>query len=740
MRDEKAWKWLNENELSYRIWEKKYRHNNESFDAWLDRVSGGDQEVRQLIQNKDFIFGGRILSGRGVNDAKYSLSNCYVITPPEDNIESIFECATKMARTFSYGGGAGTDLSKLAPKGAIVRNSAKQSDGVVPFVELLSSVTGTIAQNSRRGAAIVTLDCTHPDIIDFINLKTDLNKCNFANISIKVNDEFMNAAINKQPWKLSFTRKETGETIEKEVNADDVLTLLAQRNWEMAEPGLLYWTRVESHNMLSQDPDFQYVSTNPCGEIPMASGNSCLLGSINLDQFVTNPFTNEAYIDLDKLRKVTDIAVRALNKVLDEGLPKHPLQEQKDAVRDWRQIGLGTTSLATALIRYGVTYGSVRSLDIVKIIYKTIAQQAILTSLDLAKKDGMYPNCKPELIVKSDFFKQFDWTEQEIADVRKYGLRNCQILTCAPNGSVGSMIGTGSTGIESLFALSYYRTTKTLENKDKTFKIDVPVVTEYKQATGNEDLPDYFVSVYSIDPLDRIRVQATAQQWIDGAISSTCNIPETATVEDVKNIYINAWKLGCKGCTIFRDNCKRTAILSTTEVKEETLPTSKLDSIVPVTRKELGKKLEGASYKCKNACGGLYITINNTPNGDLVEVFANPTKQGGCKANLESLTRQVSDAMRSGIKISSIIDSLAKTQCQACVRAKAKGEELDGSSCGDIVAKCIQDRYNELHNIKPTQVQKKQPGDGITTCPECGEKLRYESGCRSCSCGWSKCG
>lgn len=235
-RDKKAWKWLNENDLSYNIWEKKYRYNNESFDEWLDRVSGGDKEVRQLIQNKDFIFGGRILSGRGIANAKYSLSNCYVITPPEDNIESIFECATKMARTFSYGGGAGTDLSKLAPKGAVVRNSAKQSDGVVPFVELLSSVTGTIAQNSRRGAAIVTLDCTHPDIIDFINLKTDLNKCNFANISIKVNDEFMNAAVNKQPWKLSFTRKETGETIEKEVNADDVLTLLAQRNWEMAEP------------------------------------------------------------------------------------------------------------------------------------------------------------------------------------------------------------------------------------------------------------------------------------------------------------------------------------------------------------------------------------------------------------------------------------------------------------------------------------------------------------------------
>lgn len=228
--------WLNNDQLGIDIWEKKYRYNNETLDEWFDRVSGGNNIVKQSIINKEFIFGGRILAGRGITDAKYSLSNCYVITPPEDSIESIFECATKMARTFSYGGGAGTDLSKLAPKGAIVRNSAKHSDGVTPFMELLSAVTGSIAQNSRRGAAIITLDCSHPDVIDFINLKTDLNKCNFANISIKVTDAFMEAAINNQDWELSFTRKETGETISKIVNANDILTLLAKRNWEMAEP------------------------------------------------------------------------------------------------------------------------------------------------------------------------------------------------------------------------------------------------------------------------------------------------------------------------------------------------------------------------------------------------------------------------------------------------------------------------------------------------------------------------
>lgn len=481
--------------------------------------------------------------------------------------------------------------------------------------------------------------------------------------------------------------------------------------------------------MLSQDPDFQYVSTNPCGEIPMASGNSCLLGSINLDKFVVNQFTDKAYFDYEKLAEITTIAVRALNVVLDEGLPKHPLREQREAVRDWRQIGLGTTSLATALIRLGLTYGSKESMETVYCIYKTIAKHAIRASLDLAKKDGMYPKCKPELIVQSEFFKQLEFTQSEIDNVLKYGLRNCQILTCAPNGSIGSMIGTGSTGIESLFALSYYRTTKTLENKDKTFKIDVPIVSEYKQITGNKDIPKYFVSVYNIDPIDRIKVQATAQRWIDGAISSTCNIPESATIEDVKNIYIAAWKFGCKGCTIFRDNCNRVAILNN-EPKKENSSITTLNQIQPVSREEFGDVLTGSTFKKKTACGTLYITINKDEHGNIVEIFTNSSKNGTCKANLNGETRMASLALRAGVKVDEVIDQLKGIHCQSCAFAKAKGNNIDGTSCPDIMAKCIKEACtNKL--IKENTGEK---------CPECGQPVRHEGGCIVCSCGFSRCG
>lgn len=466
----------------------------------------------------------------------------------------------------------------------------------------------------------------------------------------------------------------------------------------------------------------------------MAAGNSCLLGSINLDKFVINQFTSDAKIDFEKLKHVTDIAVRALNVVLDEGLLKHPLQEQKDAVKEWRQIGLGTTSLATALIRLGIKYGSFESRKIVSEIYKTIAEQSIITSLDLAKKYGMYPKCKPELVVKSSFFTQFfDENNEVTKEVLKYGLRNCQILTCAPNGSIGSMIGTGSTGIESIFALSYYRTTKTLDSKDKVFKIDVPVVKEYKQLTGNDELPDYFVSVNDINSISRIKVQAAAQQYIDGAISSTCNIPEAATVNDVKAIYIEAWKSGCKGCTIFRDNCNRTAILSTK--KEEKQESPKFNYISPVSRKTMGTT-HGSTYCKKCACGTLYITTN-FKDGNLVEVFTHTSKGGICQANMNAVTRMISLGLRSGIKVAEIEDQLKGIHCPACQMNKAKGKLVDGSSCPDIISKVIKDTIIPETPVVSFNKENVAESD---KCPECGEKLMHTSGCVSCSCGFSRCG
>lgn len=425
--------YLESNQLSLDIWHKKYQINNESFEEWLDRVSGGNTYIRKLIKEKKFLFGGRILAGRGITGSRKTLSNCYCIAAPDDNLESIFEAAKKLARTYSTGGGCGLDVSHLRPKNSITHNAAKESTGPTSFMELYSYVTGLISQQGRRGALVLTLDCKHPDIEEFINLKTKQGICEKANISIRVSDEFMQAVIDDRDWVTEFTSKETG-TINKTFKAKDLLYLLAKRNWEWAEPGLLYWDRITSYNMLNNDSNFEYGGVNPCCEEPLPSGGSCLLGSINLSEFVIDPFSDYAKIDYDGLEEAVGIAVLGLNEVLNEGIMLHPLEEQRDSVRNWRQIGLGTCGLADMLIKLGIKYGSEKALTTVKEVYKTIAVTAVEASLELAKTAGCYPMCNKEKLVESSFIKFLNLPDNIIRDIKIYGLHNSQLLTCAPTG------------------------------------------------------------------------------------------------------------------------------------------------------------------------------------------------------------------------------------------------------------------------------------------------------------------
>lgn len=254
-------------DLQKDIYEQKYRFENESFDEFLDRVSGGNSEIKKLMKDKKFLPAGRILAGRGLNEKghKVTYSNCFVIESPEDNLESIFDTAKKMARTYSFGGGCGTDLSKLRPNNAKVNNSAKQTTGACSFAELYSMTTGLIGQKNRRGALMLTMNISHPDITEFIDLKTDLDKVTKANISVMITDDFMNAVKKDNDWEMKFEVKDTGEILTKTQRARDILRLLAKNNWDFAEPGALFWDRVENWHLNSEDPTFKYTSTNPCG-------------------------------------------------------------------------------------------------------------------------------------------------------------------------------------------------------------------------------------------------------------------------------------------------------------------------------------------------------------------------------------------------------------------------------------------------------------------------------------------
>ncbi len=738
--------WLNNEELPITIWEKKYRNGDENFEQWLDRVSGNNKEVKELIREKQFIFAGRILSNRGVKGRKLTLSNCYVVTPPEDNLESIFEAGSKMARTFSYGGGCGLDVSNLRPKGADVNNAAKTTSGTTSFMDFYSYITGLIGQEGRRGATMLSISCEHPDLEEFINLKSNLDVCTKANISVRMTDAFMKAVEANSDFKLHFTMAD-GFEITKVVNAREMFMLLAKRNWEMAEPGILYWDRIANYNLL-QNSGFQYAGVNPCAEEPLPAGGSCLLGSINLSQFVVNPFTSGAKVDMLALYKATGMAVHALNDVLMEGMSVHPLQEQRDSVRDWRQIGLGTLGLGDMLIKLGVKYGTPESLEVIKQVFSAIAAVAIETSCTIAKEKGAFPKCTETMkqtIVTSDFVKNLHFDKEVIEDIKKYGLYNSQLLTCAPTGTIGTMLQV-STGVEPNFAFSYNRRTVSLNDEETTYQVDAKIVADFKKATGATELPDYFVASADIYYNDRIAVQAMLQRYIDASISSTVNLPNSTTVADVADLYMKAWKAGLKGVTIWRDGCQRQGILSADKKEEVKMIEQGSTKIRKTSDDCIGRK-----RTLVTGCGTLHLTAFFDRNtGQLLETYFSKGSTGGCALFMVGLSRMVSLAARGNIAIEDIVDQLksAGTCPSYAVRKATKYDTSIGSSCPVAIGFALMDMYNELQAELKNGGALPRAFDGPTKenekespkCPKCGEPIQMVEGCMTCpSCGYSKC-
>ena len=706
-------------ELGEDIWKKKYQRNGESFEDWLERVSGGDTQVAQLIVDKKFLFGGRILSNRGITDRGVTYSNCYVIEPPHDSIEGIYEAAMKLARTFSYGGGCGVDISTLRPKGAEVHNAALTTSGAVSFMDVLEQTARVIGQNGRRGALMISMDSSHPDIHDFIDAKLD-NKLEKCNISVRMSDDDME-------------------------NKPDILDHIALNNYDWAEPGILYWDTIKRYNLLDEFAYFEYAGVNPCAEEPLPAGGSCLLGALNLSEFVENPFTDKAAFNIPEFKSAVRIAIRALNDVLDEGLELHPLEEQRNSVRDWRQIGLGIMGFADMLLKMRCQYDSSRALDIIEIIGKTLVNTGLEESALLAMDTEPFPECDLRLILASTFITVLrnsnDIEDNTIDLIKRYGLRNSQLFTIAPTGSISTMLGV-SGGVEPIFATHYTRKTQSLHGEDVYYNVYTPIIQKMID-TGviSEENVSTIATAQNIDPFDRVTIQAQWQRFIDASISSTVNVTNDTTVETIRDLYQAAWEEGCKGLTIYRAGCKKEGILVVDTPKEQTMENT---IHIPITDTSIDNCVAYGT-QLTTGCGSLWMSVYfHKKTGQLCHIFLDKGSQGGCNSFMIGLSRMISYAGKLGGTVEGICDQL--NSVPACpsysVRTALKKDTSAGKCCPSAIGRALMElkqRYIEDH-IEMSTGELKQEEMTVNNCPECGAKLNFTGGCNSCpECGWSRC-
>jgi ribonucleoside-diphosphate reductase alpha chain len=667
--------------------------------------------------------------------------NCYVIPIKEDSIEGIFEWCKEAARTYSLGGGVGTDISILRPKGSPVNNSAIYSSGSVSFMELFSTTTGTIGQSGRRGALMITISVDHPDVLDFIEIKNDpeRRKVQYANISVRVTDEFMRAVERDEEFLLRYENERIGR-FERRVRAREIWEKLVKNAWASAEPGVIFWDTVKRESTTEYN-GMEVITTNPCSEIPLEAYGACCLGNLNLSKFVLDSFTPNARIDWPTLEKALRYAVRFLDDVLDYNADKHPLPAQREASLRSRRIGVGFTGFGDMLIKLGLKYDSDEAIAFTDKLFERIKHIVYDESTELAVEKGTFPAFDREQHLRSAFIKRLD--RSLIEKIKSNGLRNAALLTVPPVGS-GSVLAGCSSGIEPIFALSYVRKSKSLSKSE--FEVSHPLVREYMEKMGLShinELPKTFVTAHEIEPIMRVRMQATIQKHIDHAISSTVNLAKDVSPETIGDIYFEAWKAGCKGITVYREG-SREGILLTKEAKEGEKPARA--TLVPRPRP---KVVKGKTYRMKTELGTVFITVNEDDEG-IFEVFVQGLGKSGTStaAFTEAIGRLISLALRSGVKPSAIIDQLS------LIRGSRPVVQEDGTvvfSVPDAIAKAIAEylrggeQLTLLQEVKPRPLQPSGSNGhdakrDVELCPSCGGILMFTNGCYICNdCGFSEC-
>lgn len=553
------------NPVSRRIWESKYRYEAESSieESWqrISRaIASREEQDKNLWQQKyydvltDFRFlpGGRIQAGAGT-DRNVTLFNCFVMGQIEDSMNGIFDALKEGALTMQQGGGAGYDFSTLRPRGFQAKQSGTIASGPVSFMHIWDSMCATlISSGNRRGAMMATLRCDHPDIEQFIEAKHSRDALQHFNLSVLVTDRFMQAVENDEMWPLTFP--ESGE-VTRNIPAQQLWQKIMQSSYDTAEPGVLFIDQINKQNNLYY---CEHISaTNPCGEVPLPAYGACDLGSLNLTQFIDNPFTGNAHFNMDGFRSAATVAVRMLDNIID--ISHYPLPQQQTMANNTRRIGLGITGLADCLIMLNLRYDSQAALDFAGNIISELCCSAYLASIELARERGPFPLFDKEAYLQSAFIKKLP---DDIKDgIARHGIRNSHLLAIAPAGTISLLANNISSSLEPVFSLTHSRSLFFSDSEQQLVELEDYAHYLWRQLYADKPVNNNFVTTRDLKPDAHLNMQAAIQPWVDNAVSKTINIPADLPFQDYSHIYKQAWKLGLKGCTGFRPNAVRGQIL-----------------------------------------------------------------------------------------------------------------------------------------------------------------------------------
>ncbi|HTO40378.1 MAG TPA: adenosylcobalamin-dependent ribonucleoside-diphosphate reductase [Rhizomicrobium sp.] len=696
----------------------------------------------EALAGHRFLPAGRILAGAGTGRS-VTLFNCFVMGRIADSMDGIFSHLREAALTLQQGGGIGYDFSSLRPHGAPVAGVGADASGPVSFMDVWDAMCRTImSAGSRRGAMMATLACDHPDIELFINAKQTAGRLSMFNLSVLATDAFMAAVNADAPWDLTFDGK-----VYKTVEARALWDRIMRATYDAAEPGVIFIDRINQQNNLAYCETIR--ATNPCGEQPLPPYGACLLGSINLAKLVERPFEADAALDEAELTRLTKIAVRLLDNVID--VSRFPLEEQRAEAFAKRRIGLGVTGLADALIFCRARYGSKDSLALIDRWLSVLSEAAYDASADLAKEKGAFPLFDAQEFLARPFVQRLSPAVRE--KISAHGIRNGLVTSIAPTGTISLFANNVSSGIEPVFAYSFTRNVLQPDGTRSEEQVSDYAWRAFHARFGAEaELPDYFVSTQDLTPDDHLAVQAVAQKHIDSSISKTINVPENIDFEAFKHVYLKAYETGCKGCTTYRPNAITGAVLQTAAVPQA-VPHIAGDVVYMTRPLDRPETLVGQTYKIKwqDSDHAFYITINDIAQDGRrrpFEIFIN-SKNMEAYAWTVALTRMVSAVFRRGGDVSFVVDELT------AVFDPRGGQWMGGryvpsllAAIGEVIERHLVDigfmaaKEAPLAGDQRRAVAVAAEGASARYCPRCSSPSFVKiEGCDTCvACGYSRCG